>query len=256
LPELPEAETIARSLRPHLTGRKILDVRFYTQRVSKFPPETILGRTIAGVRRHGKQVLLELDEGLVVFKLGMTGALLVASDPGPYTRALFVLDRGRLCFNDIRQFGSIEILAEGMESTVPDALEMRGEDFVERLRSHDTEVKRLLMDQSILKGLGNIYADEALFRARINPKAKTRRLSKRRGLRLYKAIVELLSLAIEHRGSSISNYVDAAGQRGAFQQLHQVYGKGGRPCPACATPIRRIVLGGRSTHYCPQCQRA
>lgn len=255
MPELPEAETIVRTLRPHLEGRAISAAEFRTRRVSKQSAADLFGRTIVAVQRYGKQPLLALDRGWVRVKLGMTGALLVGRDPGPYTRAVIQAGSTTLLFDDIRQFGSIELLESPPDDLGPDPLEIADAEFAQRLRERDTEIKRALLDQSFVRGLGNIYADEALFRAGIHPKARTRRLPLARALRLHAETAELLALAIEHRGSSISDYVDAAGERGGFQRLHRVYGKEGEPCPQCGTPIRRIVAAQRGTHFCPSCQR-
>jgi formamidopyrimidine-DNA glycosylase len=137
----------------------------------------------------------------------------------------------------------------------PDALKIGFEEFYARLKQHRGHVKPLLLNQSFLSGIGNIYADELLFRAGIHPRALASRISKNRAEHLHKNLLEVLELAIQHRGSSISDYVDGAGQRGRFQQLHCVYGRAGEPCTRCGSAIRRIVLGQRGTHYCPRCQR-
>lgn len=255
MPELPEAETIVRSLRPRLAGRRVLSVRFLSARVSRDRPERIAGQTVRDVRRHGKRVWLAFDTGGLLVKLGMTGRLLADHPPGPYTRARIELDGMTLNFDDIRQFGSLQLLDAEPAGMGPDPLEISAEEFAARLRGRDTQLKRLLLDQTFVRGIGNIYADEALFRAGIHPLARTRRLGKDRALRLHRVLIELLELAIRHRGSSISDYVDAAGERGGFQSLHQVYGREGEPCPACGAPIRRIVAAQRGTHFCARCQR-
>ncbi|HBY61744.1 MAG TPA: hypothetical protein DEH78_18125, partial [Solibacterales bacterium] len=128
-------------------------------------------------------------------------------------------------------------------------------EFAAALRARRSIVKTLLLDQTFLRGLGNIYTDEALFRARIHPRTNTRRLSAARAGALYRAVREVLELAIAHRGSSISDYVDAAGERGGFQLLHLVYGREGQPCKECGATVRRVVVAQRGTHYCPVCQR-
>jgi formamidopyrimidine-DNA glycosylase len=255
MPELPEAETIVRSLRPHIDGARILRAEFRSARVSKDEPERLAGRRVERTDRYGKRVLLRLDQGCLLVKLGMTGSLLWNSRPGPYTRAVIEFEHGRVCFDDMRQFGAMVLLDSPPDGLGPDPLEVRAEEFVARLRARDTQVKRLLLDQSFLRGVGNIYADEALHRAGIRPTARTRRLSARRASVLRDELAALLRLAIEHRGSSVSDYVDAAGDKGGFQDLHRVYGREGEPCRACGTPIRRIVLAQRSAHFCPRCQR-
>ncbi len=255
MPELPEAETIARTLAPHLEGRRIVEARFFSTRVHRGSPPQLAGRKVRRVGRYGKQVLLELDKGVLIFRLGMTGALLWRGSPGPYTRALLTLDKGAMCFDDIRQFGSMCWLERAPDELGPDPLEISEEAFGQRLRRRRSQIKRLLLDQHFLRGIGNIYADEMLFRARIHPKARASRLSAERARRLHRAMVEVLTLAIEKAGSSISDYVDAEGRSGSFQLLHQVYGKQGRPCPACGAPIRKTLVAQRGTHYCPKCQR-
>ncbi|MEZ5402594.1 MAG: bifunctional DNA-formamidopyrimidine glycosylase/DNA-(apurinic or apyrimidinic site) lyase [Bryobacteraceae bacterium] len=255
MPELPEAETIVRTLRPLAEGRAIVAVEFLAPRVSRDDPSALAGRRILAVSRYGKQILLELDRGCLLVKLGMTGKLLAGGALTPYTRAVLTLDRGVLLFDDVRQFGSLTLLPAPPAALGPDPLEITASEFAARLRGRDTQVKRALLDQKFLRGVGNIYCDEALFRAGIHPKARTRRLSRARAEALHDALAALLRLAIEYRGSSVSDYVDAAGERGGFQQLHQVYGKEGESCVRCGAPVRRIVFAQRGTHYCPKCQK-
>jgi formamidopyrimidine-DNA glycosylase len=254
VPELPEAETIVRGLRPHLEGRRLVRVEFLAPRVSRDAAELFEGLRVEQVRRYGKQVELLFEAGARMrIKLGMTGALLWMGQPGCHTRARLEIEGGGvLLFDDIRQFGSIEW---GGDSRLgPDPFEISEIEFARRLRRRSTQVKRALLDQSLIRGLGNIYTDEALFRARIDPRARTRRLTLERACRLHREIVALLNEAIECRGSSVSDYVDAAGERGGFQWRHQVYRKTGQPCPRCGSPIQRIVLAQRGTHFCPRCQ--
>jgi formamidopyrimidine-DNA glycosylase len=255
VPELPEAETIARTLAPLVEGRSILNAEFPGRRVLRGPMPNLAGARILRVARHGKRIVLSLDSGSVLVSLGMTGALLVDSEPTPYTRAILTLTGSTLLFDDIRQFGNLRFLSSADESLGPDPLEITTAEFTARLRARRTVAKRLLLDQSFVRGLGNIYADEALFRARIHPAAPTERMTPARATRLHAAIVELLNEAIAHRGSSISDYVDAKGERGGFQLLHRVYRKHGQPCFNCGGPIQRIVLAQRGTHFCPRCQR-
>lgn len=255
MPELPEAETIARTLAPLVQGRAILNAEFPGRRVLRGPMPDLAGARILRVARHGKRIVLSLDSGAVLVSLGMTGSLLVDSQPGPYTRAIFSLSGRTLLFDDVRQFGNVRFLSANDDSLGPDPLEITAAEFTARLRSRHTVAKRLLLDQSFVRGLGNIYADEALHRARIHPNAPTARMSASRASRLHAAIVELLNEAIAHRGSSVSDYVDAKGERGGFQLLHRVYRKQGQPCPNCGSPIQRIVLAQRGTHFCSRCQR-
>jgi formamidopyrimidine-DNA glycosylase len=161
-------------------------------------------------------------------------------------------------YDDPRQFGRIEF-GESLPARVavlgPEPLGVTVEEFLARLRGRKARIKPLLLNQRFLRGLGNIYADEALFRAGIHPRAIASRLSRRRAAELHQVIRELLELAIAHGGSSISDYVDAEGRKGSFQMLHQVYAREGKPCIVCSAPIRRILVAQRGTHYCPRCQR-
>jgi formamidopyrimidine-DNA glycosylase len=263
LPELPEVETVVRSLAPLLIGRRIVDATFSSRFVVRQSFDEVAthvrGQVVQSVERHGKFILVRLTEGILVIHLGMTGKLLMDGRPGQYTRALFQLDRGVLVYDDIRHLGRIEWnagLPKRVEKLGPDALTISPDDFLSLLWRRKAQIKPLLLNQRSLRGMGNIYTDEALFRARIHPKAESTRLRKDRALRLHQAMVEVLTLAIEHKGSSISDYVDAEGNHGNFQLKHQVYGRKGEPCPRCGSVIRRIVVAQRGTHYCPRCQRA
>ncbi|HZU23957.1 MAG TPA: bifunctional DNA-formamidopyrimidine glycosylase/DNA-(apurinic or apyrimidinic site) lyase [Bryobacteraceae bacterium] len=262
MPELPEVETVVRSLAPRLTGRRILHARFSSRHVVrdnfKRLAAKLAGQTVRGVTRHGKFIVAQLDKGNLIVHLGMTGALLFDAPAGPHTRAVFDLDNGVLLYDDPRQFGRIEWAPElpaRVARLGPDALHISEADFLTLLRRRHARIKPLLLNQSFLRGMGNIYSDEALFQAGVHPRAMASRLSKQRAARLHRAMIDILGAAIANKGSSISDYVDAEGRRGTFQHMHQVYGREGQPCTRCGAPIRRVVLGGRGTHYCPKCQR-
>jgi formamidopyrimidine-DNA glycosylase len=259
VPELPEVETVVRSLAPHLPGRRILSAEFHSCFVTPGNRRALgakfAGRTIRSIRRRGKFILIALDEGSFSVHLGMTGKLLLDGAPGEHTHGVFTLDHGVLLYDDPRQFGRIEWNPKRVERLGPEPLEIGLEDFIKRLRARKSRVKALLMNQSFLAGMGNIYVDEALFASGIHPLAIASRLSESRAARLYEAIRETLTLAIEHRGSSISDYVDASGERGNFQILHRVYGREGEACIKCGSKIRKIVVGQRGTHFCPRCQK-
>lgn len=261
MPELPEVETVVRSLAPHLPGRTILAAEFTSRFVTPDPASlaaALAGRIIQAVRRHGKFIVVELDRGVLIVHLGMTGKLLLDAPRTAHSHGVLHLDRGVLVYDDPRQFGRIEFAAElppRVARLGPDALAVPLDEFLVLLRKRKARIKPLLLNQRFLRGIGNIYADEALFRARIHPRAISTRLAPKRAAQLHGAITEILQLAIAHRGSSISDYVDAAGGKGTFQSLHQVYGREGQPCPMCGTPIRRILTAQRGTHYCPRCQR-
>jgi formamidopyrimidine-DNA glycosylase len=262
LPELPEVETVVRSITRHIVGKKILDASFSSHRVTRgdhvAAATALSGATVTKVERRGKQIWICLDRGFLYVHLGMTGKLLWNAVPGKYTRACLQLTDGHLLFDDVRTFGRFEFFPEketALAPVGPDALAVPFEEFLRRLRERRGRIKAVLLSQSFLAGIGNIYADEALFSSGIHPRTPSQRLSEARARRLHSAILEILSTAIRHKGSSISDYVDALGQRGSFQQLHNVYGRTGESCPKCGSKIRRIVVGQRGTHYCPRCQR-
>ena len=262
MPELPEVETVVRSLAPRLAGRKILAARFTSKHVTPGNraklAERFIGRTIHGVRRRGKFILIALDRGTLVVHLGMTGKLLLDGARGTHTHGIFTLDNGVLVYDDPRQFGRIEWSADDTTRASelgPEPLEVSFDEFRARLRNRKTSIKALLLNQKFLAGVGNIYADEALFLAGMHPLTVASRIKAGQAAKLYQAIRDVLLLAIEHRGSSISDYVDADGNRGDFQSLHRVYGREGEPCVNCSASITKIVVAQRGTHFCPRCQK-
>ena len=263
MPELPEVETVVRSIAP-LVGRRIVSAEFRGPRILRGgDPDRLAARLqgsrIAGVKRYGKFILVSLQGGgYLVIHLGMTGRLLLGGDAGKHTHAILTLDRGVLLYDDSRQFGCIELSEEFPHRVAklgPEPLEVAFKDFAAALRRRKTRVKALLLNQAVLRGLGNIYADEALFRAGIHPLALAYRLRSGRPRRLYDAIVAVLTEAIAAGGSSISDYVDAEGRKGFFQFSHRVYQRTGEPCVTCKTPIRRVMVAQRSSHFCPKCQK-
>jgi formamidopyrimidine-DNA glycosylase len=264
VPELPEVETIVRGLAPRLLHRRIESIELTQPRVLIGDVARAAGHTIAGVRRRGKFIVMDLRRNgraaHLVVHLGMTGQLRLDGKPGPHTHALFQLDRNlTLLYNDARQFGRLqfsEAAPARLEKLGPDPFDLEEADFVRRFRERSAMAKSLLLDQRFLSGMGNIYADEALFRARIHPRAVSSRLRPERVAGLYRAVIDVLSESIEHGGSSVSNYVGSDGRRGSFQLRHRVYRRTGLPCPVCEALIRRIVVASRGTHFCPRCQRA
>ncbi|MCL5746106.1 MAG: bifunctional DNA-formamidopyrimidine glycosylase/DNA-(apurinic or apyrimidinic site) lyase [Acidobacteria bacterium] len=263
MPELPEVETITRALAPRLAGRRILSAEFRCLRVLRGDPDEtasrLAGKKIVSVRRRGKFIVMELAGGeFFTVHLGMTGRLLMDGESGRHTHAVLTLDRGTLLYDDMRQFGRLELspaMPARLAKLGPEPLEISLEEFAARLRGRKTRIKALLLNQGFVRGVGNIYADEALFRARIHPAAFAGRLRGQRIERLHRAVIEVLEEAIESRGSSVANYVDADGRKGSFQLKHNVYQRTGEPCVVCSTPIRRILIAQRGTHYCPKCQR-
>ena len=263
VPELPEVETVVRSIAP-LVGRRIVSAEFRGLRVLRGADphhlaERVQGRRIAAIQRYGKFIVVSLKGGgYLAIHLGMTGRLLLGGEPARHTHVVLTFDRGVLFFDDSRQFGCFEF-SEKFPLRVarlgPEPLEVAFEDFAAALKRRKARIKALLLNQAFLRGLGNIYADEALFRAGIHPLAMAHRLRDPRPRRLYNAIVAVLREAIEAGGSSISDYVDAEGRRGFFQFSHRVYQRTGEPCLTCGTPIRRLLVAQRSSHFCPKCQR-
>ena len=263
VPELPEVETVVRSLSPYITGHAILHAEVLSRRVTRAShratAQALTGAKIENVQRRGKQIFVHLNRGVLYMHLGMTGKLLWNGERTKYARAIFELDNGTLIFDDVRQFGRVEFYPEVpdfLAKTGPDALSVSSLEFMTRLKRHTGHIKTLLLNQSFIAGVGNIYADESLFAARIHPRARANRLSQTRAKELHCQILAILESAIQHRGSSISNYVDAEGSRGNYQSQHNVYGRTGEPCLRCGAPVRRIVLAQRGTHYCPHCQRS
>ena len=262
MPELPEVETVVRSLRPAIVGRRILNAEFTGLSVLIGSPRktagALAGRKVLAVERHGKFISIRLDRGFLVVHLGMTGRLLIDGALSKWTHAIFTLDRGSLVYEDPRQFGRIEYgeeLPARVAALGPEPLEVTLEEFSRRLKLRKSPVKAVLLNQAVVRGVGNIYADEALFRAGVHPKRLASSLGADRVERIYLAMREVLTEAIESRGSSISNYVDAEGHRGSFQAAHRVYQRTGEPCVNCGAAIKRILVGQRGTHYCPKCQR-
>jgi len=261
MPELPEVETVVRSVAAHLTGRRIVSTSFTSRFVTPGNraklTQRLAGRRIVSVTRRGKFILIALDQGTLTVHLGMTGKLLLEGQAGQHTHGVFTLDDGLLLYHDPRQFGRIEWSAGPSPRVTrlgPEPLEIAFDEFRTRLR-RKTRMKPLLLNQSFLAGLGNIYADESLFAAGIHPLTTASKLADARVRKLYQAIRSILARAIRLGGSSISDYVNGRGERGWFQMEHRVYGREGEPCANCGRPIRKILVAQRGTHYCPHCQK-
>jgi formamidopyrimidine-DNA glycosylase len=263
MPELPEVETVTRSIAP-LVGSRIVAAEFRCLRILRGgDPDrmsaALAGRKIAGIKRYGKFIVVSLNGGgYLTIHLGMTGRLLLGGPTGKHTHAIFTLDRGVLLFDDSRQFGCIEWSDEFPKRVArlgPEPLDIAADDFIAGLKRRKTSVKALLLNQAFVRGIGNIYADEALFRAGIHPRAIAARLRADRARKLHAAIVEVLSQAIEAGGSSISDYVDAQGRKGFFQFQHRVYQRTDEPCLTCGAAVKRLLVAQRSSHFCPRCQK-
>jgi formamidopyrimidine-DNA glycosylase len=276
MPELPEVETVVRGLQKTLPGRRVVSVRLEKTDFIDDPAaleRDLPGKTIADIRRFGKLLLFELDgpsgaeknDSAMLVHLGMTGQLLTSAPEAPiasHTHVFFGLDDGsELRYRDVRRFGRIAMLANGDREKALgklglDPLEMTVEQFAEKLRGRRAKIKALLLDQHALRGVGNIYADESLWRARIHPMRLAANLSPKEVQALHRAAQNVLNEAIRLRGSSISDYVDSEGACGSFQLKHRVYQRDGERCSRCGSTIRRAIVGGRSSHFCPTCQRA
>jgi formamidopyrimidine-DNA glycosylase len=272
MPELPEVEYVARQLRDRLVGRRFAGVRVLWDRaVAGTDPRAfeaaLVGRRVTGVGRRGKHLLIALDDGdtLVVHRR-MSGNL-VFSPPAPpdepYVRVAFDLDDGRrLLYTDPRKFGRLALLSPAAHETSLAALgpEPLDEEFTpqalaERLRGRDRALKALLLDQSVIAGLGNIYADEALYRARLHPLRAGSSLSEDEVAALYAGIRGALETGIAHGGTTFGRHRDVDNEAGTNLEHVEVYRRTGQPCPRCGTPIARIAVAQRGTHYCPNCQR-
>jgi len=258
LPELPEVETVVRGLQS-IAGRRILNIEVRQTRIAPGDLTPAIGRRIRSIGRRGKFIVFSLGGGgFLLVHLGMTGKLLLDGEITKHTHAILTMDRGVLIYTDSRQFGRIEYTSEispRISRLGAEPLDLSFTDFLAALSRRAAMVKALLLNQRFLAGIGNIYADEALFRAGIHPRANSAKLSEKRRRALYDAIRNVLTAAIAAKGSSISDYVDSEGRKGTFQNEHLVYGRTGKPCVRCGTPIRRILISQRSTHYCPKCQR-
>jgi len=273
MPELPEVETIARGLQPDLEGRIILAAKVYwhrtvaTSTVDTFK-QRIAGQRVAAVGRRGKYITIRLsrDDWLLIH-LKMTGHLQVmpgGTSPDKHVRALFFLDDGRqLVFHDPRKLGRLHLTSEpetivGDLGPEPLADDFTLEAFAALLRRRRGRLKPLLLNQRFIAGMGNIYADEALFAARLHPQRTADTLDDDEIAALYHAIRRVLRQGIENRGTTLSDrsYRDAEGEEGSNQAQLRVYGRTGQPCVRCGTPVQRIVLSGRSAHFCPRCQPA
>lgn len=272
MPELPEVETVVAGLRSEAVGRRIVDVDILFPTHFRPSPEVLAdglrGRRLVAARRWGKIWFVDTDDDqTLVGHLRMTGQIRVqpADEPRlPHTHLVATLDDGReLRWRDVRRFGWMHLLPSDdvaglpeLANLGPDALAIDQATFAAGLRGSARGLKALLLGQELLAGLGNIYVDEALHRARLHPTLPANRLSAARAERLYVAVREVLLAAVAARGSSVDGqYVAVDGERGSYQAAHQVYGRAGQPCAACGTPIVRIVAAGRGTHFCPSCQR-
>lgn len=270
MPELPEVETIARSLAPHLAGRTLCDVmvreRRLRERVAPDFERRLARRRVGAVERMGKALALEVGEGeAVLVQLGMTGRLTLC-EPGapdrPHDHVRFTLDDGRvLVFNDVRRFGWLRLVRHADIGTLlgggidPLDATWTGAALFAASRGRSVAVKSFLMDQRAVLGIGNIYASEILFHAGVRPRRRVARLTHADCDRIVGAARLVLADAIRCGGSSISDYRDGFDRFGSYQERHRVYARAGQACPACRTPITACRIVGRSSFYCRRCQR-
>jgi formamidopyrimidine-DNA glycosylase len=270
MPELPEVETIANGLNKRVAGDRIDSVWVG----SKPEPlkssaaeisSTLEGAQVERVRRVGKHIVFDLGPSKAgggrqwIVHLGMTGRMLVVApetEVPKHTHLVARLASGReLRFVDPRRFGRLEVRQTSFSGPGAEPLSIDAEEFARLFHSSKAPVKAALLNQKLLHGVGNIYADEALFRSHIRPRRRANTLTKAELRKLHAALQKVLRAAIAAGGSSVSDYVDADGEAGFFQIQHRAYGREGKPCLTCKTPIKKIVVGGRGTHYCPRCQK-
>ena len=266
MPELPEVETVRRQLEPLLVERRITDAGSHPSAKFNAAPEAV-GPTIEDVRRRGKYLLTGLDDGReLIIHLGMTGHLhtrVPGTGPGAYNRAWWALDDGSvLDFDDTRRFGRIAVVPAGDHRSLPTLHHLGPEPFDDAftevglwraLRASSTRVKTQLLHQRVVAGVGNIYADEALWDACVHP--ASRRVTRAQAARLHGALRRALQLGLDHGGTTLRDYRTVDGEEGRNQERLACYGRAGLPCLRCGTLLRRRVFDGRSTTWCPECQR-
>jgi formamidopyrimidine-DNA glycosylase len=281
MPELPEVETIRKGLEKYLVGRTIEDVEIRLPKMMQGDTQRVKGAIVQAVRRYGKGLVIDLNNGYsIAIHVKMTGQLVyqgrgvpsgsmplagkVGSLPGNATHVIFTLDQNdKLYYNDIRQFGWLKIVPTEsvaelgfFKSLGPEALSsLTPEKFRSILTSNKSPIKPLLMEQKKIAGIGNIYANDALFLAKIHPSRPANSLSIDETTRLFNAIETVLRKGLEVGGASEWQYVNVLGEAGGYQNFFQVYGRVGKPCPNCGTTIEKIVMGGRGTFFCPTCQQ-
>lgn len=274
MPELPEVETVKRTLKRLIVGKTVEDVKVFLPKIVKEPPdvdlfvERLRGRKVTGLGRRGKFLKIFFDPWVLVSHMRMEGRyrLLPREEPlEKHTHVVFRFTDGTdLRYRDVRQFGTMHLFRRGEEERYPPlnklgpeplSEEFTLEQFRKRFAGRTTRLKALLLNQEFLSGLGNIYVDEALFGAGLHPERPVQSLTDEEKERLYQSIRSTLKKAVEAGGSTVRSYVDGNGDMGMFQLQIQVYGRQGEPCPRCGKPIRRMVVAGRGTHLCTECQK-
>lgn len=266
MPELPEVETIKRDLEKVVLGRKITEVCVRNPKVIREPgvakfKKLLAGATIKNILRRAKLLILELSNGkFLTIHLKMTGQL-VYPGGSKNSRVAFHLSGGKILdLNDQRLFAELRLVddwrsLEFIQKLGPEPADLSLWQFKELLDKKRTAVKTLLMDQTFVSGIGNIYASEILFRAGIHPERRANELTEKEKELLFKAINDILKMAVEHAGSSVDDYVRVSGEKGGYVKYHKVYGREGKECLVCKTMIKKINQGGRGTYFCPRCQK-
>jgi formamidopyrimidine-DNA glycosylase len=266
MPELPEVETIKRELEKAVLGKKITGVIVNNPKVIREPKQSDFIKGLTNVRvknilRKGKLLILELSSGKsLAIHLKMTGQLIYPGS-GKTSRVSFKLSDGKwLDFNDQRLFAEMRLINDWhnlkfIQGLGPEPFALSAGEFKQMLSNKKTKIKPLLLDQTFIAGVGNLYAAEALFRARVHPQRQALSLSDKEKEALFKEIKDTLREAVEHKGSSLDQYVQLSGSPGDYVKYHKVYGREGKPCLVCKTAIKRISLGGRGTYFCPKCQK-
>jgi formamidopyrimidine-DNA glycosylase len=281
MPELPEVETIKLGLQKYLVGREIKDIEIRVPKLFDGNKEDVIGAKIVGLKRIGKGLIIELNNDFVLaVHLKMTGQLIYSDKstqnlalspkvggrtlPSGYSHIIFTLDNGAyLYYNDLRQFGWIKVVKKDELMQIPFFKEMGPEPlkdltlekFAKIALGSNLTIKVLLMDQKKIGGIGNIYANDALFEAKIDPRRKAKSLKSEEIKKLYDSILKVLQASLDYGGSSDENFVNALGQEGNYQKHALVYGREGEKCSVCKGLIQRIKLGGRGTFFCPACQK-
>lgn len=275
MPELPEVETTKRGLSPAIIGKNLINAEIFNPnlrwKIPDFLPQMIVGRTITAINRRAKYLLFEFEHGAMMIHLGMSGSLRVTDNKSAkkkHDHVIFSLDGGYfLHYHDPRRFGSIlwldrELTGELsthplLDSLGPEPLEdsFTGKHLYEQSRGKNTPVKLFLMNNTIVVGIGNIYANESLFLSGIHPKRSAGRIALSRYDELAKQAKQVLQKAIHQGGTTLRDFVNGTGEPGYFAQSLNVYDRAGQACPTCATPIKKITLGQRASYFCPVCQR-
>lgn len=272
MPELPEVETVRRGLERLVVGKTIVSVDVRVPKMIKTEQDSfaldLVGQTIEAVRRRGKYLIFDLSRQILISHLRMEGKYLLFTGPVPENKHFHVFfgldDESTLVYQDVRKFGTFELLAKSAEESYftskkigpePTPQDFKLAPFERAVLASHKLIKPLLLEQRLVAGLGNIYVDEVLWAAKVHPERPASSLKKTEIKRLHDETIRILQLGIEKGGSTIRTYRNALGEDGSMQDYLQVYGQAGQPCPRCGTAIVKIQVGGRGSHFCPKCQK-